>query len=114
MAFMLMSSHSIGLYDMDMLHWYMLHASSERSGTRTVIPVVDMLLKKQRAQRSQQPPRSGRSSGESTNRGPTRLQHCAPIAHKHSNTVKQKGRMRAALSGAGRHAHLMVAAGEDP
>ena len=76
MAFMLMSSHSIGLYDMDMLHRYMLHASSERSGTRTVIPVVDMLLKKQRAQRSQQPPRSRRGSGEATNSWPTRPREC--------------------------------------
>ena len=80
MAFMLMSSHSIGLYDMDMLHGYMLHASSERSGTRTVMLVVDMLLKKERAQRSQQPPRSGRRSGECTNSWSTRLQDCAPVA----------------------------------
>ena len=63
MAFMLMSSHSIGLYDMDMLHGYMLHASSERSGMRTVIPVIDMLMQKQRDERSQQPPWSGRRSG---------------------------------------------------
>ena len=80
MAFMLMSSHSIGLYDMDMLHGYMLHASSERSGTRTVISVIDMLMQKQRDERSQQPPWSGRRSGKSTNPWPTRLQDCAPIA----------------------------------
>ena len=80
MALLLMSGHAIGSRDMDMHHGYTLHESSERSGTRTVIPVFDILIQKLRAERSQQPPMSGRRSGESTNYWPTRLQHCAPLA----------------------------------
>ena len=73
MALLLMSGNAIGSRDMDMHHGYMLHASSERSGTRTVVLVFDMLTQKLHAMRSQQPPRSGRRSGESTNSWPTRL-----------------------------------------
>ena len=80
MALLLMSGNAIGSRDMDMLHEYILHASSERSGTRTFVPVIDMLTQKPRAERSQQPPRSGWRSGESTNPWSTRLQHCAPVA----------------------------------
>ena len=80
MALLLMSGNAIGSRDMDMHHGYMLHGSSERSGTRTFVPVIDMLTQKPRAERSQQPPRSGRRSGESTNPWPTRLQDCAPVA----------------------------------
>ena len=80
MALLLMSGNAIGSRDMDMHHGYILHASSERSGARTVVSVIDMLMQKLRAERSQQPPMSGRRSGESTNYWPTRLQHCALLA----------------------------------
>ena len=75
-----MPVHSIGPRDMNMHRRCMLHVSSKRSGMRTVFTVVDMLMQKLRAKRSQQPPRSGRRSGESTNSWPTRLQHCALLA----------------------------------
>jgi hypothetical protein len=80
MALLLMSSHSIGSRDMVMYHGSMLHGTSGRSGKRTVIPVVDIFIQKLRAERSQQPPMSGRRNGESTNYWPTRLQHCALLA----------------------------------
>ena len=80
MALLLMSGNAIGSRDMDMLHGYILHASSERSGTRTFVPVIGIQMQKLRAKRLQRPPRSGRRSGESTNPWPTRLQDCAPVA----------------------------------
>ena len=46
MALLLMSGNAIGSRDMDMHHGYILHASSERRGTRTVVPVFDMLTQK--------------------------------------------------------------------
>ena len=92
MALLLMPSHAISSRDMYMHHGCMLHGSSERSGARTVIPVFDMLMQKPCAERSQQLPRSGRSSGESTNSGPTRLQHCATIAQQHSQAKETHAR----------------------
>ena len=68
-----MSSHAIGPRDMSMHTGDMLHVSSKKSGTRTLIPVVDTLIRKPCAERSHQPPRSGKMSGESTNSCRSRL-----------------------------------------
>ena len=66
-------SHTIGPRDMSMHTGYMLHGASKKSEQRTLNPVVQMSMRKPCAERSHQPPWSGRMSGESTNSCRSRL-----------------------------------------